>query len=251
MGEGLGMGLRRLAATAAISAAALTMAAAPAFAHVTVNPSEASQGGFEKLTFRVPNEEDAADTVKVEVKFPTDTPIPSVSVKPHPGWTVDVKKDPLATPLTTDDGTVTEAVSLITWSGGKIGPGEFDEFEVSVGPLPEVDSLKFPTVQTYSDGNVVSWIQDTPAGGPEPDRPAPVLTLTAAAAGSDHHGSDSSSSAASTSSSSTPTVNGTAATVVKKETDNGLAIAGLGVAGVALVLGAIALFRPRKSTPAG
>lgn len=221
------------------------MAVAPALAHVSVNPSEAAQGGFEKLTFRVPNEQDTADTVKVEVKFPTDTPIASVSVKPHPGWTINVKKDPLATPLTTDDGTVTEAVSLITWSGGKIGPGEFDEFEVSVGPLPAVDSLKFPTVQTYSDGTVVSWIEDTPPGGAEPAHPVPMLKLTKATTSSE---SSSSSSSGPSSGSSSVGVTGTP--IVKKES-NGLGIAALVVAVVALLLGGVAFFRPGRSTPAG
>ena len=225
------------------------MAAAPALAHVTVNPSEAAQGSFEELAFRVPNEQDTADTIKVEVKFPTDTPIGSVSVKPHPGWTVDVQKETLATPITTDDGTVTEAVSVITWSGGKIGPGEFDDFEVSAGPMPDVDSLKFPTVQTYSDGTVDSWIQDTPPGGAEPEHPAPVLTLTPASAAGDGHASDSSSSESS-SSSTAPSVNVTGATVVKKES-SGLAVAALIVAAIALVLGGIALFRPRRSAPPG
>ena len=220
------------------------MAVAPALAHVSVNPSEAAQGGFEKLTFRVPNEQDTADTVKVEVKFPTDTPIASVSVKPHPGWTIDVKKDPLATPLTTDDGTVTEAVSLITWSGGKIGPGEFDEFEVSVGPLPAVDSLKFPTVQTYSDGTVVSWIEDTPPGGAEPAHPVPMLKLTKAAT---TPGVLVDFKHQPVVESSNPSVSVTGTTIVKKDS-NGLAIAALVVAVIALLLGGVAFFRPRKTT---
>jgi hypothetical protein len=36
------------------------------------------------------------------------------------------------------------------------------------------------TLQTYSDGTIVRWIDDTAAGQPEPEHPAPVLTLTAA-----------------------------------------------------------------------
>ena len=226
------------------------MAVAPALAHVSVNPSEAAQGGFEKLTFRVPNEQDTADTVKVEVKFPTDTPIASVSVKPHPGWTIDVKKDPLATPLTTDDGTVTEAVSLITWSGGKIGPGEFDEFEVSVGPLPAVDSLKFPTVQTYSDGTVVSWIEDTPPGGAEPAHPGRRCeAFTHDIPAGDGHPSDS-KFRGSVVVPAAPSVGVTGTPIVKKES-NGLGIAALVVAVVALLLGGVAFFRPGRSTPAG
>ena len=54
---------------------------------------------------------------------------------------------------------VTEAVSTITWSGGELKPGEFTEFDISVGPLPDdADSLTFKALQTYSDGDVVRWI---------------------------------------------------------------------------------------------
>jgi hypothetical protein len=87
----------------------------------------------------------------------------------------------LRAPIQTGDGDVTDAVSQITWTGGTIAPGQFDEFEVAVGPLPaDVEVLLFPAVQTYSDGTEVTWNQQSFAGQPEPDHPAPVLKLTAA-----------------------------------------------------------------------
>ncbi len=46
----------------------------PASAHVTVQGPGATQGGFTKLTFRVPTEKDVA-TTKIEIAFPVDTPI--------------------------------------------------------------------------------------------------------------------------------------------------------------------------------
>ena len=231
----------RLLPLGVAAAAIVLLTAIPALAHVTVNPDEAPQGSFTKLTFRVPNEQDSASTVKIDIKFPTDHPIASVSVKPKAGWTYQATTAPLATPITTDDGTLTEAVSEIVWSGGPIKPGEFDEFEVSVGPLPkEVDSLKFPIVQSYDNGQDVSWIQDTVEGQPEPDRPAPVLKLTAATSG-DHGSTASESSSGSTSSSTAPTV-----AVVKKESSNGLAIAALIVGGIALVIGIVAMATGRR-----
>ena len=78
---------------------------------------------------------------------------------------------------------VTEAVSKITWTatGGGLEPGQFDLFTISAGPLPTKPSkLEFKAVQTYSDGTVVRWIQPTVKGAPEPDHPAPTLTLTKA-----------------------------------------------------------------------
>jgi periplasmic copper chaperone A len=174
-----------LGTLAAGCAACLVLVAAPGWAHVTVNPSTAAQGGYTVLSFRVPTESDSASTTKVQVFLPADHPLASVSVRPHPGWHTKVVTKKLATPLSTDDGQVTEGVYSITWTpdGPKdaLKPGEYDDFDVSVGPLPEVSSLTFKTLQTYSDGTVVRWIDPPAASGqPEPEHPAPTLTLTPA-----------------------------------------------------------------------
>ena len=173
---------RRAAATAvAVAVAAVVLPATTALAHVTVNPREAAAGTYAKLAFRVPNERDAAETTKLEVAFPMEHPFASVSIRPTPGWSYDVQKTKLATPVTAHGDEISEAVSRITWTGGAIQPGEFEEFEVSVGRLPEnVDSLAFKALQTYSDGEVVRWIEEAAPGGEEPERPAPVLNLTKA-----------------------------------------------------------------------
>ena len=167
---------------------AVIAAAPPAGAHVSVVPDTAPKGGFEILSFSVPNEEQAANTVKIEVNLPTKAPIPSVSVKPMPGWTIAVDRTKLAKPVTPDDGPVTEAVSRITWTATDRGlaPGQFDLFTISAGPLPtNTRKLTFKAIQTYSDGTTVNWIQATVKGAPEPEHPAPVLTLTTASSG--HH----------------------------------------------------------------
>jgi uncharacterized protein YcnI len=171
--------VRTLAGTAA---GVVLLVAAPGWAHVEIEPEEATQGGETALSFRVANESEAASTVKVQVYLPTDHPLASVSVRPHPGWHTELKPLKLDQPVSTDDGEVTETVSRVTWVADSprdaLEPGEYDEFAISVGPLPEVSSLVFKTLQTYSDGTVVRWI-DPPAaeGEPEPEHPAPTLTL--------------------------------------------------------------------------
>jgi uncharacterized protein YcnI len=175
--------LRRMAALAAtttISALLLGIAAGTASAHVTISPSSVPKGGFSIFSFSVPNERDAASTTSLQVQFPSNQVIPSVSVQPVPGWTTTVAKRPLATPVKTDDGTVTQVVDTITWTGGQIKPGEFQLFTVSAGPLPtKVQQLTFKAIQTYSNGEVVRWIEVPAKGAPEPEHPAPTLTLTA------------------------------------------------------------------------
>jgi uncharacterized protein YcnI len=163
--------------------AALVLPATSALAHVTVNPREATGGGYAKLAFRVPNERDAAGTTKLEVNLPADHPFASVSVRPQAGWTYTVERTKLDPPIKSHDNEISEVVSKITWTGGTIKPGEFNEFEVSVGPLPsDADSITFKAIQTYSNGEIVRWIEDATPGGSEPERPAPVLKLTKAAA---------------------------------------------------------------------
>ncbi len=173
---------------AAAAGIAVLVVAAPASAHVTVTSPGARQGGYATLTFTVPTESDTAATTGLTVQLPTDTPIASVTVQPKPGWTWRATRTKLGTPVTTDDGQVTEAISRIDWSatGGGIRPGEFDQFVLSAGPLPKVDSLTFKVLQTYSDGTVTRWIE-TPAPGSDaqPEHPAPSLVLTATSGAQD------------------------------------------------------------------
>ncbi|HLF40956.1 MAG TPA: YcnI family protein [Acidimicrobiia bacterium] len=155
--------------------------AAPAGAHVSVNPREAERGGYAKLAFRVPNERDAAGTTKVEVFFPAEHPLASVNVRPTPGWKYTLEKQRLETPVEREGGDqITEYVSKITWDGGKVGVGEFQEFEISGGPMPDADQMVFKAVQTYENGEVVRWIEEAAEDAEEPEHPAPVLKLLAA-----------------------------------------------------------------------
>src|SRR4051794_15273688 len=143
---------------AALASGWLVLVAAPGGAHVEIDPGTATQGGYTAISFRVPNETDATSTTKVQVFLPQDHPLASVSVKPLAGWHVAVVGKKLPAPLATDDGEVTEAPYRITWTADSkkdaIAPGEYVDFDLSVGPLPEVSSLTFKTLQTYSDGSV-------------------------------------------------------------------------------------------------
>src|SRR5690606_4030022 len=98
--------------------ALLLCIAGTASAHVTVQPPEVQQGGFAKLTFRVPNERDNAATTGLRVQLPQDHPFTSVSVKPKQGWTVEVTPRTLDTPLDNHGEQVTEVASEISWTGG-------------------------------------------------------------------------------------------------------------------------------------
>ena len=215
-------------------------------AHVTVQPPEITQGSYTKLTFRVPNELPDASTTGLRVQLPPDSPFASVSVKPKTGWTVTTTDANLATPTTNDDGeTVSTYVSEISWTGGEIKPGEFDEFEVSVGPVPDdVTELSFPTIQIYSNGEQVAWIDKPTADGEEGEHPAPTVTLVAAS-GDDEHGAATTATTAVSASAESAS----ATTDDNDDTAKGLAIVAIVVGGLAIVLAIVAIAtRPKKPT---
>jgi uncharacterized protein YcnI len=238
--------LRRAGVVAGLAAAGVLATAGAASAHVTVHPESYAKGATDGvLTFRVPNEEDTASTTKVQVFLPAGHPVLGVLVTPESGWTAKVTTTKLTTPIKTDDGTITDVVSEITWTGGKIGAGQFEDFDVAFGQLPDnTDQLAFKTLQTYSDGNVVRWIETPQAGQDEPENPAPTLKLTAAAAdkASDEGAVASPSVAASVKSDAGP-----ASDSASDSTARGLGIAGLLVGVLGLAAAAFTLVRTRKS----
>ncbi len=160
--------LARIGATIATLGAVAVLAAAPAWAHVHVDADAAAPGEHAIVTFTVPNEsEKGSATTEFKVSLPDLT---SVSTRQTPGWSARLDRDVAA-------GTVTS----ITWTaapGAGILPDEFALFGVSV-MLPNADSVSFPATQTYSDGEVVRWDEPAPAGGAEPEHPAPTLALAA------------------------------------------------------------------------
>ena len=220
----------RLLAVSGVAAAAIGLTALPALAHVTVSSPGATQGGFGVLTFRMPNETDNANATELKVQLPADQPLASVSVKPQPGWSYTVTRAKLSQPITDDDGNqVTDYPSVVDWkaTAGGIRPGEYNEFQLSVGPLPKADSMTFKAIQTYSNGQVVSWIEEPATGSnQEPEHPAPTLKLASA--------SDTGATA--------PTTNTAApASTSGDEAGNGSVTGAYVVGGIGLVAGLAAL----------
>ncbi|MBQ0847736.1 YcnI family protein [Streptomyces sp. BH-SS-21] len=181
----------RIAATGVVAASAVLVLSGPAFAHVSVQPEgTAAKGGYATVNFKVPNERDKASTTKLEINFPADHPLASVMPQPVDGWNVKVTKSKLDKPLELHGEKINEAVTKVTWTadGKGIQPGFFQKFPLSIGALPEdADELVFKAIQTYSNDEVVRWIETQEKGEEEPETPAPVLALSAAT--DDHHGS--------------------------------------------------------------
>ena len=162
--------------TAALAAGLVLAACGSAAAHVTVDAPGAAQGKYTVATFKVPTESETASTTGLRVTVPN---LKSVRTEPMPGWTSKVERN--------DKGESVAVVWTADPGNAGIGPGQFQRFVLSLGPLPSQDTVNFPTTQTYSDGKVVAWDQPS-SGGAEPEHPAPALTLSAdgGSEGGDH-----------------------------------------------------------------
>jgi uncharacterized protein YcnI len=224
------------------------LSAGVASAHVTANiyGSQPAKGGYGAIFFRVPNEDATAGTTKVEVDFKPEYAIGGVRTQPIPGWTAEVTPTKLDTPVKTASGTeITQVITKVTWTaapGGGLAPGstQFQEFEISAGALPSnVDELVLPAVQTYSNGKVVNWNEVTPAGGQEPEHPAPTVALAAATSGDGDH--------AGMTGTATDTGHPAAAASSSDNTARWLGGAGLVVGALGLGVGAGATLRARKA----
>jgi len=173
--------IRKLAIVGAIVTGAVAMVAGPAFAHVEIErEGPVSSAGVVTAKLVVPNEKDDAGTVAIELVFPASPKLTKVEAEAVDGWTATVTK--------ASDG----AVESVTWTGGPVTGDESAELPISVGDVPDdVDAVDFKAIQTYDDGDVVRWIDATPASGEEPEHPAPVLLIKGEASGHDdsdgHH----------------------------------------------------------------
>ena len=231
------MSLRRTLTTAGLATAGLVAFAGSAAAHITPSADRAPAGSYLTFELRVPHGCGDGNTNKLEVQIPDG--ITSVTPEAVPGWTVERTIEPLDPPL--DDGEggqITERTSVITWTGGPLAHDQLQRFGLSVKLPDDPGTILFPTIQTCDNGESTSWIEATPAGGEEPEHPAPAIEVTAATG--DGHDGDGDAAAAPSAVDDDGDDEDDGATTA-------LAVTGIGVGAVGIVLGGSALRRARSS----
>jgi uncharacterized protein YcnI len=153
-----------------------------ASAHVTLERQEAHVGAAYKAVLRVPHGCNGSPTTALRVRLPAG--IIGVKPMPKPGWTLAIATGKYPKPYTLRGAQVTEGVTEVAWSGGKLADAHYDEFvftAVIAQELPAGQSIYFPVVQECEKG-VHRWIEIPTgkeshghgAGGAEP---APGLRL--------------------------------------------------------------------------
>lgn len=204
--------MRRIWLRFVVTSAFLTLAAAGvAWGHVNVSPEEVPGGGYEKLTVTVPTERDVP-TTEVRVEVPEGFTV--LGVRPVPGWDYEFEEE-------------AGEITAVTWSGGEIGPREFQEFTLQTRTPEEAGEYAWNALQTYEGGEVVEW-----TGTEDSEEPASVVRVVAGGAEGDSQG-------AATQESSSEDLPGTATAPIA-------AYGGLGVGALALVVALVALLRRGK-----
>jgi hypothetical protein len=153
--------------TALLAFTWLVMTAAPAWAHVEFEPAEAAPSSVITLELSVANEEPGAGITQVQLEFPEGASITLAELPEVAGWSTS-----------TEGGSVGSPVASVTWSRPEAPPDESPALPIRLGPLPgDTGRLQFRVVQTYTNGAIHRWVEDWPAGAPEPEMPGPVLDL--------------------------------------------------------------------------
>jgi len=164
---------------AVLAGAIALLAPATAAAHISLHPDSVPAGAFATLDVRMPGEQEGAHVLKLDVLFPPG--FTSVNYENVPGWSVRVVNQKVNPPIQTDEGPVSEEVAQLiwTWTGplGRVDNNQFIQFPLSVAIPSNLSgqALLFKTVQTYSNGQVVHWIDQSLSA----EHPAPRINVTA------------------------------------------------------------------------
>jgi periplasmic copper chaperone A len=212
------------------------LAPASAEAHISLHPNTVPAGAFATLDVRVPGEQEGAYVKKVDLELPSG--FVGVNYENVAGWSAKAIETKLATPIEKDGEKIDSEVSQIvwTWTGplGKVDNGQFIDFPLSVAIPDEAagKALEFRTVQTYSNGQVVHWIDPSL----QAEHPAPRINVTARGGVIEDVAGDEAGPTTGQGTGEQSTSQTAPATV---KSNSGRASKGLGI--VALILGALGL----------
>ena len=164
-----------------IGALVAGLGANAALAHITLETKQAPVGATYKAVFRVSHGCDGSTTTAIKIKMPPG--FIAVKPMPKPGWTIETASGKY--PKTYNqfhNAKLSEGVSEVSWTGGKLRDDHYDEFVLTgfiAGDLDAGRMLYFPVVQECEKG-VARWIDIPVEGKGEPATPAPGIKIVPA-----------------------------------------------------------------------
>ncbi len=232
-------------------AAVAVVAPAAAQAHISLHPNTIPAGAFATLDVRVPGEQENAHVTSVDTRLPPG--FTSVDYENVPGWSTKVIETKLASPIKADGETIDTEISQIVWTWvgplGEVNNGQFVNFPLSVAvPVDAAGgALEFRTVQSYSNGQIVHWIDPSLTA----EHPAPRINVTAKGGLIEDVAGDEAGPAAGptlTGQSSPASAPAAATKPASAGASEGLGIAALALGALALIVGLVALAAARRGT---
>ena len=169
--------------TVAAAVVALVALAAPAFAHVTANPSEGPQEGRVTTFFNVGHgcDSDGPNTTQLSIQIPEG--VIGATPEDEPGWTAETKMRKLDEPIEGEGEEITEVVSEVIWTADEpLDEHAFRQFGIGLNiAAPGEEVLYFPTVQQCEEG-AIRWVNipDSLEAWGDTEDPAPYLELAPA-----------------------------------------------------------------------
>lgn len=151
-----------------------------ASAHVTLETPQAPVGASYKAVMRVPHGCEGAATTAIRVRIPEG--VIAIKPMPKPGWQLNTVSRKYSRPFTLRGAKVSEGVTEIAWSGGKLADAHYDEFVFTTVLAEELEAgrtIYFPVVQECETG-IHRWIEIPKEGGDQDEggaEPAPGLRL--------------------------------------------------------------------------
>jgi uncharacterized protein YcnI len=120
-----------------ISVCSALVLAAPAAAHLSIDPAKVVKGQAVDLVFSVPNEDDAIGIDHVTLGIPQDFQLDDVEAKP--GWTQS------------------RTGQAVTWSGGLIPKGTFARFAIRGTAPAKVEMVLFNVLVGDRTGKSITY----------------------------------------------------------------------------------------------
>lgn len=152
----------------------LLVVSAVAGAHVELDVPSAPAGASYSARLRVTHGCKGSPTTGVAVLLPEG--VQGVRPMPKPGWLLETRTGKLSRPYEFHGRKITEEVTQVIWSGGKLDGAHYDEFAILMRLPATAGKVYFKVIQTC-DHRRIEWTQVPAPGRSVHDYPEPAAEL--------------------------------------------------------------------------
>jgi len=143
-------------------------------AHVVLEQGQAEAGATYKAVLRVGHGCGDSPVTELVVQIPPG--VQGARPMAKPGWQITVTRAPLAAPITSHGRTVSEDVSQIRWSGGRLDAAQYDDF-VLLARLPDQPGPLYWKISQICESGRADWVEVPAAGQTLRDLKSPAALL--------------------------------------------------------------------------